>query len=240
MKPVFFLQPHSLRVGSGGVKHFSLRHPDSKKYLGVHTMKEKNKNCRLQVKAKVFSNTVFHCLFAALLFCFSPLGLNFGHAAEVTLSWDKNAEADVAGYKVFSGTSSGSYTNYIDVGNWTTCTISGLQEGKTYYYAAKAYNTAGQESGFSNEVSYTPIKAPVTSTVVSYTITGSSGTNGSISPSGSVSVSAGGSQTFIMTPKTGYRISGVWVDGIKKGTPTTYTFSNITANHSIKVLFRKK
>lgn len=204
-------------------------------------MKKKNENCRLQVKVKEFSNTLFHCFFAALLFCLSPLGINLGHAAEVTLSWDKNAESDVAGYKVFSGTSSGNYTNSIDVGNWTTCTISGLQEGKTYYYAAKAYNTAGQESGFSNEVSYSPpIKTSSTVNVASYTITGSSGTNGSISPSGSVPVSAGASQTFIMTPKTGYQISGVWVDGIKKGIPTTYTFSNVTANHSIKVLFRKK
>ena len=117
------------------------------------------------------------------------------------------------------------------MGNWTSCTISGLTGGNTYYYAAKAYNTAGLDSDYSNEVSY---KAPVTT----YTLTATSGSNGSLSPSGAVSVSSGGSQSFTITPDSGYAVSSVAVDGASVGTPTSsYTFSNVTANHTIAVTF---
>jgi len=193
-------------------------------------MKEKKKSCRLLSKQNRVSQFLFRSLFAILRLCL--IGLGEGHTAEITLSWDNNAETDLAGYKVFSGTSSGNYSGSIDVGNWNSCTVSGLQEGTNYYYAAKAYNTAGLESGFSNEVSY---KAPVAP--VSYTLTAASGSNGSISPSGAVSASSGASQTFTMTPATGYKVAGVLVDGTDAGTPTSYTFSNVTANHSISVSF---
>jgi len=193
-------------------------------------MKEKKKSCRLLSKQNRVSQFLFRSLFAILCLCL--IGLGEGHTAEITLSWDNNAETDLAGYKVFSGTSSGNYSGSIDVGNWNSCTVSGLQEGTNYYYAAKAYNTAGLESGFSNEVSY---KAPVAP--VSYTLTAASGSNGSISPSGAVSASSGASQTFTMTPATGYKVAGVLVDGTDAGTPTSYTFSNVTANHSISVSF---
>jgi len=195
-------------------------------------MKEKKKSARLWFKQNIFSQIPFHCFFAVLFLCLFLFGLGAGHTAEITLSWDKNTETDLAGYKVFSGTSSGNYASSIDVGNWNSCTVSGLQEGKTYYYAAKAYNTAGLVSGYSNEVSYnTPV------TPVSYTLTASSGSNGSISPSGTVPVSSGTSQTFIIIPNYGYKVTSVAVDGAGIGTPTSYTFSNVTANHSIHVQF---
>ena len=73
--------------------------------------------------------------------------------AQVTLTWDPNTEPDLAGYQVYYGTSSGIYTDSIDVNNSTTCTISDLEEDHTYYFAATAYNTSGDESDFSNEVS---------------------------------------------------------------------------------------
>ena len=76
------------------------------------------------------------------------------HAAQVTLAWDHNKEADLAGYKIYYGTSSGNYDVTWDVGNWTTCTIAGLEEGKTYYFAATAYDIHDNESDFSNEVSH--------------------------------------------------------------------------------------
>jgi len=197
-------------------------------------MKEKTKNSNFWVKQNSFSSILFCCLFAVLFFCLPPLGL---HAADVTLSWDANTEPDLAGYKVYSGTSSTSYngTTY-NAGKFTSLVISGLQAGTTYYFAAKAYNTAGLESGFSNQVSY---KVPTTTTTppVSYTITASSGSGGSISPSGSVSASSGSSKSFTISPSTGYKIASVVVDGVNQGTPTSYTFSNVTANHSISATF---
>jgi predicted phage tail protein len=75
--------------------------------------------------------------------------------AEVTLAWDPNSEADLSGYRIHYGTSSGSYTSVRDVGNELTCTVTGLTAGETYYFAATAYNTSGLESGYSNEVVYT-------------------------------------------------------------------------------------
>jgi hypothetical protein len=80
----------------------------------------------------------------------------------------------------------------------------------------------------------------VTFAAKAYTITASTGTNGSISPSGSVTVSQGGSQAFTMTPTTGYQVKSVLVDGVSVGAVTSYTFSNVTAAHSISVTFAAK
>ena len=70
-----------------------------------------------------------------------------------------------------------------------------------------------------------------------YTITASAGTGGSISPSGSVSVTYGGNQTFTIAPNSGYAISGVTVDGTSQGSISTYTFTNVVATHTINATF---
>jgi hypothetical protein len=75
-------------------------------------------------------------------------------SAQVTLTWEPNAEPDLAGYRIYYGTSSGIYPNDIDVYNSTTYTILDLEEDQTYYFSASAYNYSGDESGFSNEVIY--------------------------------------------------------------------------------------
>ena len=71
----------------------------------------------------------------------------------------------------------------------------------------------------------------------SYNITASAGAGGSISPSGTVAVSSGANRTFTITPKAGYRVASVVVDGASVGAVTRYTFTNVNANHSIKVVF---
>lgn len=71
----------------------------------------------------------------------------------------------------------------------------------------------------------------------SHTITASAGTGGSISPSGSVPVQDGGSQTFTITPNSGYAISNVLVDGQSVGAVRSYTFSNVRSNHTISASF---
>lgn len=57
----------------------------------------------------------------------------------------------LAGYKVYYGTSSGSYSMVIDAGNVTSYDVSGLTAG-TYYFVVTAYDTVGSESPYSNEV----------------------------------------------------------------------------------------
>jgi hypothetical protein len=74
------------------------------------------------------------------------------HAAAVRISWLGNAEADLEGYKVYYGTSTHSYQEYIDIGRVTSADIDGLSEGVTYYFAVTAYDITGNESAYSQEV----------------------------------------------------------------------------------------
>jgi hypothetical protein len=76
-------------------------------------------------------------------------------AGTVTLAWDPNNEPDLAGYILHYGTTSGTYTHAVDVGNVITNTVADL-DGSTYFFAVTAYNTSGLESDFSNEVTFTP------------------------------------------------------------------------------------
>ena len=78
----------------------------------------------------------------------------FAFATEVTLAWDPNIEEDLAGYIVYYGTSSRDYTHDVDIGNHTSCTISGFEDGITYFFAVTAYDEDGNESAFSNEDCY--------------------------------------------------------------------------------------
>jgi len=69
------------------------------------------------------------------------------------------------------------------------------------------------------------------------TITASAGSHGSIAPSGSVSVNYGANQTFAISANTGCHIVDVLVDGASVGAVTSYEFTNVTANHTISVIF---
>ena len=71
-----------------------------------------------------------------------------------------------------------------------------------------------------------------------YTITASAGANGTITPSGSVSVNPGANQSFTITPtNTTFHIADVLVDGSSVGAVPSYTFNNVTANHTISAIF---
>jgi len=76
-------------------------------------------------------------------------------ASSVTLAWDVSAEPGIAGYRLYYGTSSGNYSQVIDVGNTTVATVSNLAAGQTYYFVVTDYNTVGLESAPSNQVSFT-------------------------------------------------------------------------------------
>ena len=83
----------------------------------------------------------------------------------------------------------------------------------------------------------------VTYTVPTYNISASAGSNGSISPNGTVSVSRGSNQTFTITPNTGYLLDVLTVDGSTANPTTTtpsitYVFTNVTTTHSISVTFK--
>jgi hypothetical protein len=69
-----------------------------------------------------------------------------------------------------------------------------------------------------------------------YTITATAGANGSINP-GTQTVNYGASKTFTFAPNAGYVVANVTVDGANLGALSSYTFTNVTANHTINVTF---
>src|SRR4051812_15857782 len=77
------------------------------------------------------------------------------HAPSVTVQWDSNGERDLAGYTVFYGTNPRQYAMSVDVGNHTSYQFSDLDSGRTYYFAVRAYNSAGVQSALSTEVAAT-------------------------------------------------------------------------------------
>jgi hypothetical protein len=271
------------------------------------------------LKTTIFRSQDLHSLplFLSIFFALLFMWPGSARAADVILAWDPNQEPTVAGYKVFNGLASRSYNGTVDVGNWTSCIVSGLEPGKTYYFAAKAYDSAGNESDYSSEIAYAvpaacsfslsptsqsfaasggganiAVTAPsgcswsssssaawititagsgsgngvTTYSVASnseystrvgninigsqtfsvsqsaastatYTITASAGSNGSISPSGAVLVNGGTSKTFTITPKSGYKVYRVLLNGTSVGAVTKYTFSNVIANQTIRAEF---
>ncbi len=85
-------------------------------------------------------------LFLSLLFSSTD------SAAQIRLAWNPNAESDLAGYLLHYGTASRTYGAPIDVGDATSYTVNGLTPGVRYYFALTAYDTAFNESAFSNEI----------------------------------------------------------------------------------------
>jgi hypothetical protein len=77
-------------------------------------------------------------------------------AGSLILAWDPNTEDDLAGYYLYSGTLSHDYDHTIDVGNVTQYTVGELEPGTRYYFSLTAYDTSGNESDFSAEVSGIP------------------------------------------------------------------------------------
>jgi hypothetical protein len=78
-------------------------------------------------------------------------------AGDVSLAWDAVSASNLAGYKVYYGAASGTYQTPLSAGTQTSYTVtsSHLQPGQTYYFAVTAYDSSGNESSYSNEVSKT-------------------------------------------------------------------------------------
>jgi hypothetical protein len=265
-------------------------------------LKSHTKNCSFLNHLFFFSSLIFLVLFPSLL-----------PAAQISLAWDPNNEPDLAGYKIYIGYQTRTYSWSIDAGKQTQGTVNNLVDGTAYYFALTAYNTQGLESGFSNEVTYmvpatsqatltvsrsgtgsgtvtgtgiscgsdcseafvantqvtltaaadasstfggwsgacsgtaNPCTVMMTSnlsvsaafTLKTYTINASAGSYGSISPSGATTVAYGGSQAYTITAVAGYQVEDVKVDGSSVGPLSSYTFSNVAANHAIQATFVK-
>ena len=94
-----------------------------------------------------------HALTAALIIAaFTPAARG---QSSVTLAWDPSPGSAIAGYRLYQGAASRTYTNVIAAGNRTNATVSNLVSGATCYFAVTAVGTNALESDYSSEISYT-------------------------------------------------------------------------------------
>jgi flagellar hook assembly protein FlgD len=158
----------------------------------------------------------------------APTGLTAGviSSSSISLAWADNSAYE-SNYSVErSPDGSSSWTVIATLGaNVTTYTNTGLTVGTAYYYRVRAYDGTN----------YSAYSSVVNQTI--RTIAASAGANGAISPIGTVGVASGSTQVFTITPNTGYKIDTVTVDGGAVATNPTYTFSNVTVNHTISAAF---
>jgi hypothetical protein len=126
------------------------------------------------------------------------------YAAQVTFAWDQNTESNLAGYKIYYGNSSRKYTRSVDVKDRTatTCTISDLIEGQTYYFAATAYNNSLVQSDYSIEVSRTINAATTTISPITTTTSLQPRTTTTVRPITSSSTSSVTPTTSVPTTST--------------------------------------
>jgi len=75
-------------------------------------------------------------------------------SVSANLIWTASSDPNVAGYNIYYGSTSHQYTNMVSVGAVTNAVITGLVENTTYFFAAKACNSAGNQSDFSNEAAF--------------------------------------------------------------------------------------
>jgi hypothetical protein len=120
-----------------------------------HTREADEMACEWRESARQFRN-------AFLLSAISTAVVSCGGGGDepasrtAVLEWEAVSDANLAGYRVYYGTSSGTYDQArgqgLGVGNVTVFTVGGLNSGTRYYFAATAVDTLNNESTFSNEV----------------------------------------------------------------------------------------
>jgi len=168
------------------------------------------------------------------------LNVSVAYSYSVTLSWDApttNADGtslkDLAGYKIYYGTSSKNYSQKINVGNVTTDKISNLTSGNTYYFAVTAYDESGNESKLSNEVSILKCTLTVNKEGTGTGTVTSSAAGINCGSDCSQVYKAGNVVTLIATPDSGSTFAG-WDGGGCSGTGTcSFTINamaTVTAN----------
>jgi fibronectin type 3 domain-containing protein len=159
------------------------------------------------MESKTTRNTARTVLLVLALMA-STMPSPFAWAGNADLSWNANTEPDLAGYRIYYGTSprsSAPYSNLLDVGLTATPgaparTLTNLADGYTYYFAVTAYDTSGNESGYSVEVSKALPLPDTSPPSVPSSMTASPVSSSQINLSWSASTDSGGSGL------AGYRI----------------------------------
>ena len=142
---------------------------------------------------------------------------------DLTYQWQINRN-DGTGFADIEGATSASYTT-----GETDATCNG------FAYRCVIRNSRDFVTTFEAKLTVEDITPPPAKT---YEIIATAGANGSISPSGTVTVTEGENQTFTITAAEGYEIDSLKVDGAAVTVASSYTFEHVTAAHTIEVTFR--
>jgi YVTN family beta-propeller protein len=150
-------------------------------------------------------------------------------SATITWTTDENSTSTVEyGANTSYGSASSSQSSVVS----HSITLTGLTENTLYHFMVSSQDAWGNVATSSDVTFRTAATVPVT-----YTIVSSAGSNGAISPLGSTTVNEGGSQEYLITPDAGYGVASLLVDGSGVTTSTSYTFTNVTADHTIAAAF---
>jgi hypothetical protein len=142
------------------------------------------------------------CVIFFVSILFLPTG---ARAAQVTLAW--NASQGATGYKIYYGTASGHYSWLVSVGNVTGYTFGNLPDGYIYYFAATAYDGFGNESDYSDEVSFNASATPGSSYALTVTKAGTGTGTVTTNPAGT-SFAGGTVVTLTATAAAGSYFTG--------------------------------
>ena len=113
--------------------------------------------------------------------------------------------------------------------------INSLANGTEYTFTLSTVDLTGNvSSGVTVKGTPSAATPPVT-----HTIYATAGSNGTIAPSGTITVNDGDDKTFTFEAYSGYRVGAVLVDNVSIGAVSEYTFTNITADHTISVTFTR-
>ena len=108
-----------------------------------------------------------------------------------------------------------------------------------YYIATLTVD--GEQQAAQNSWTFSDVRGDHTIAVTfsrySYTVTTSAGEGGSVTPAGTTSVEYGEDLSITITPDDCYHIDSVFIDGVYSGAITNYTFSSITADHTLSATF---
>lgn len=165
-----------------------------------------------------------------------------GEVPEVKTSANMTAQMDLSKIASTDNTRFRYYTlrNLLMNNNtWSTYFGGGVDNPTAYVHALQFLDYKLADYDLNADTTAT-LKANTVTANLGYTITASAGENGLITPAGETKVLKGGSQTFTITPNEGYEVADVLVDGSSVGAVSTYTFENVTGNHTISATFKPK
>lgn len=124
--------------------------------------------------------------------------------------------------------------NAADKDKYSAAALVELQE---LVNAGKQLTTASSQADV--DAKKAEITAKIADIQTQFTITATAGNGGKIAPTGATNVYRGTSKAFTITPNDGYHVDSLTVDGTAVDVVTEYTFSDVTANHTIAVTFAK-